>query len=237
MNQSLLGQLYGISVGTGDPDLITIKSLNILKQTEIIAFPQGIRGKKGFAETIISQWVEGKTLLPLDFPYVHDETVLMTAWKTSAERIWEYLQQGKDVVFACEGDIHFYSTFTYLAEVFKKNYPQVNLITIPGVCSPLATASVLGIPLTVKDQKLVILPALYHAQELQSILQWSDVIVLMKFRLVYESIWTVLKQENLLESSYIVEWATLPQQRIIRGLQDYPQLELSYFSIMVIQKP
>ncbi|MEB3278788.1 MAG: precorrin-2 C(20)-methyltransferase [Lyngbya sp.] len=231
------GILYGISVGPGDPELITLKGLNILKTAPVVAFPAGVRGKSGIAETIIAPWLNSEQIqLSLTFPYVQDETILTEAWQLAAQQVWEYLEQGQDVAFACEGDVSFYSTFTYLAQTLQKLRPEVKVETIPGVCSPLAAVSSLGLPLTVRDQRLVVLPALYAMSALETTLEQADVVVLMKVSSVYSQVWQVLHRRDLLENACVVEWATLPQQKIYRGLSDRPNLQLSYFSLLIVQQ-
>ena len=116
-------------------------------------------------------------------------------------------------------------------------YPQVDIEAIPGVCSPMATASVLGIPLTIRSQKLAILPVMYDVQELSAALDWAEVVVLMKVRAVYQEVWQILQARNLLDHAYVVEKATWPDQVIYDHLGDRPQLQLSYFSLMLIQVP
>ncbi|MEA5518834.1 precorrin-2 C(20)-methyltransferase [Limnoraphis robusta] len=230
------GILYGVSVGPGDPELITLKGLNILKKAPVVAFPAGIRGKSGIAEKIISPWLNSQQIqLPLNFPYVQDETILTEAWQLAAQQVGEYLAQGKDVAFACEGDVSFYSTFTYLAQTLQEIRPQLKVEAIPGVCSPLAAVASLGIPLTMREQRLAVLPALYTMSELEKTLDQADVVVLMKVSSVYRQVWQLLQQRDLLENAYVVEWATHPQQQIYAGLSDRPNLQLSYFSLMIVQ--
>lgn len=230
-----IGTLYGMSVGTGDPELLTVKAVRLLQQTAIVAYPLGVRGNLGFAEQIIASWLTpAQTRLPLAFPYVQEQEILAAAWRSAAEQVWHYLAQGEDVVFACEGDVSFYSTFTYLTQTLRSLHPEVNVEAVPGVCSPLAASAALGLPLTVRDQRLVVLPALYQAAALETALQWADVIVLMKVSSVYSQVWTVLQAHKLLERSFVVEWATLPQQVIHAGLQNLPDLKLPYFSLLII---
>ena len=232
----MIGTLYGISVGPGDPELLTIKGLRLLQQASVVVFPAGVGGKPGMAEQIITPWLHPDQITqPLEFPYVRDLNVLTEAWKTAATQVWAYLEKGQDVAFACEGDASFYSTFNYLAQTLQELHPEVAIVVVPGVCSPMATAAALGIPLTIRQQKLVILPAIYNWEELENLLQWAEVIVLMKVSSVYPQVWTLLEKHNLLSQSYVVEWATLPQQLIHRGLEDKPDLKLPYFSLMVIK--
>ncbi|MEL6493831.1 MAG: precorrin-2 C(20)-methyltransferase [Cyanobacteria bacterium J06623_7] len=230
-----LGTLYGVSVGTGDPELITVKGLRILQNSPVVAFPAGINNRMGIAQNIIDRWLQPhQQTLALEFPYVRDELALTTAWNQAAQKVGDYLRQGLDVTFACLGDISFYSTFTYLAQIVAQLYASVCIETIPGVCSPMAIASELGIPLTVNQQKMAILPALYSLSELETALDWAEVVVLLKVSSVYPQVWQILEQRNLLTKSAIVEKATFNEQKIYRNLQQYPDLSLSYFSVLLI---
>jgi len=230
------GTLYGISVGAGDPELITVKGLRILQQTPVVAFPAGLQGRIGVAQRTIQPWLTNQQIqLPLDFPYVQDDRQLCHAWNEAATAVGHYLLQGQDVAFACEGDVSFYSTFNYLQITVQELYPQVIVEKIPGVCSPMAAAAALGLPLTILDQKLVILPALHTMGELETVLDWAEVVVLMKVSSVYPQVWQILQKKGLLETSWVVERASLPEQAIYDNLSDRPHLDLPYFSLMVIQ--
>jgi precorrin-2/cobalt-factor-2 C20-methyltransferase len=234
--QHSLGRLYGISAGPGDPELITVKGLQRLQQVAVVAFPAGVQGKLGIAQQIVSGWLHSNQVqLPLPFPYVQDDAVLAQAWQTAADRVWQYLRQGQDVAFVSEGDVSFYSTFTYLVQTLLDSHPELEVETIPGVCSPMAAAAVLGIPLTIRAQRLLILPALYSIAELELALSHCDVLVLMKVSSVYQQVWTILQNHHLLHRSYVVVRATLPDQMIYADLRDRPLLELPYFSILIVQ--
>lgn len=231
-----IGKLYGIGVGPGDPELISVKGVKVLQTVAVVAFPAGERDKPGIAEQIVGQWIRPEQVkLPLRFPFVRDPAVLREAWIEAAIAVWEFLQQGRDVAFVSEGDISFYSTFTYLAQMVKQQHPEVEVRSLPGICSPLAAAAELGIPLTLQGQKLAVLPALYEVEELETALNWADVVVLMKFSSVYLQVWELLQRRGLLERTYIVEKATWEGQKIYRGLSDRRDLKLPYFSLAIVQ--
>ncbi len=231
------GTLYGISVGTGEPELITLKGWRRLQSSPVVAFPAGKNNQPGIAQSIISGWLKPEqTILALDFPYVRDEITLQQAWQVAAQKVEQYLKQGQDVAFACLGDVSFYSTFTYLAQTLQQLAPKSKIKTIPGVCSPMAIASSLNIPLTVNSQRLAILPAIYTVSELETALDWAEVVVLLKVNSVYAQVWRVLQQRDLLASSWVVEKASFPEQKIYSNLQNYPQLKLSYFSVLLISQ-
>jgi precorrin-2/cobalt-factor-2 C20-methyltransferase len=232
-----LGTLYGIGVGPGDPELITVKGLRHLQQAPVVAFPEGVAGKVGVAERIIQPWLQPQQQrLPLVFPYVQDPEVLEPAWQNAAAAVWDYLATGQDVAFACEGDISFYTTFSYLATALKQKHAEATVEAIPGVCSPLAAAAMTGLPLTQTSDRLAILPALYTVADLEAVLAWADVVVLMKVSSVYAQVWQILEQAGRLHQALVVEQATTPQQVIHRNLQQLPHLTLPYFSLMLIYK-
>jgi precorrin-2/cobalt-factor-2 C20-methyltransferase len=234
--QQGLGTLYGIGVGPGDPELISLKGLRLLQQAPVIAFPAGIGGKPGVAEQIIRDWGQPQQVrLALGFPYVQDPQTLEAAWFKAAATVWQYLALGQDVAFVSEGDVSFYSTFSYLAQTLRNHHPEVEIQTIPGICSPLAAAAALGVPLTTGSDRLVILPAIYTVAELEAVLEWAEVVVLLKVSSVYAQVWSVLSRRNLLDHSYVVERATSTQQVIYHPLQDLPDLQLPYFSLMIIK--
>ena len=229
------GTLYGVGVGPGDPELITVKGMNLIRQASVIAFPAGINGKAGIAEQIAAQWCHpDQVRLSLSFPYVQDPGVLTKAWQEAATLVWRYLHQGKDVVFLCEGDISFYSTFSHLAQTLEVMCPDVVIKAIPGIGSPMAAAAAVGLPLTTQAERLTVLPVLYSVGDLETALDTAEVVVLMKLKSVYPQVWEILHQRQLLPQSYVVEWATWPQQKIYRDLSDRPWLDLSYFSILVV---
>ena len=232
----IIGTLYGISIGPGDPELITLKGKRLLKEVPVIAFPTGKANKTGLAEQIISFWVnEQQIKLPLYFPYVKDKKQLWKAWKKAACNVENYLHKGIDVAFACEGDVNFFSTFTYLAQFILKKYPQISIKTVSGVCSPIVSASTLGVPLAFYSQNLAILPIVHNVDDIKVIMRWADVIVLLKVSSVYIQIWDILKSLNLLHKTSLIIRATQLEERVYKDLTNHRYLSISYFSLMVIQ--
>ncbi|BAU40913.1 precorrin-2 C(20)-methyltransferase [Leptolyngbya sp. O-77] len=189
------------------------------------------------AQQIVAQWLRPEQVqLTLDFPYVQDEATLRQAWEAAAAQVWNYLQRGDDVVFVSEGDVSFYSTFTYLAQTVMQQYPEAQVETVPGhLLSNGGAAAALGLPLTVRAERLVVLPALYTVADLETALDTADVLVLMKVSSVYEQVWSVLERRGLLQHSYVVERASQPTQVIYADLRDRPSLKLPYFSLLLVK--
>jgi precorrin-2/cobalt-factor-2 C20-methyltransferase len=171
------------------------------------------------------------------FPYVEDPAALTAAWQTAAAQVWPYLHQGQDVVFATEGDASFYSTFTYLAQTLQQAHPSLQVHTIPGVCSPLAATAALGHPLTVQQQRLLVLPAMHTLAALETALEQAEVLVLMKVAAVYPQVWQLLQRRNLLRHSAVVVHASRPDEQLYRDLTAHRDLKLPYFSLLIIHNP
>jgi precorrin-2/cobalt-factor-2 C20-methyltransferase len=167
---------------------------------------------------------------------VQEPEILTSAWRSVAAKVWPYLVHGQDVAFACEGDISFYSTFTYLAETLKLEQPTLKINYIAGVSSPFAAGSALGLPLTCQAEKMVVLPALYCPEELEKVLDLAEVVLLLKVRLVYEQVWQILAHRKLLEQAWILEKISTDSEKVYHPLTQYPQLQLNYFSLMLIKQ-
>ena len=234
---SPLGTLFGIGVGPGDPEWITMKGIRVLQQAQIVAVPQNRQGEPGMAYAIAQQYLRPhQTLLTLNLPFSTDPEVLESGWKVSMNTLLPHLRSGQNVAFLAEGDISFYSTFTHVMRAVKAHEPTIAIETIPGVCSPLAAASALNIPLSLWDEKVAILPALYEVTELDHALDWAEVVVLMKVGSVFRSVWECLDQRGLLDHACLVEWVGWPQQKTWTGWQNLKDYEPPYFSLAIIKQ-
>src|SRR4051812_37877353 len=109
----MVGTLYGLGVGPGDPELLTVKAFRKLKEAPVIAFPKKRKGSKSYAQRIIDVYLTPgeKEMLGLVFPMTKDPVILEREWSNTVELVWEKLKTGKDVAFVTEGDPLLYSTF------------------------------------------------------------------------------------------------------------------------------
>jgi len=231
----VLGKLYGIGCGPGDPEQITLQAWKILQRVPVVCVPQGRQNAPGVAAQIIQHHVPPRTrILPLAFAFCHDSATTTRLWQQAVQAILIPLRQGLDVAFVCEGDSSFYSTFTYIAQGLSA-HPEIEIQVIPGVCSPCAAAAAVGLPLVQQTERLLVLPAVQGWEPLEAALPHAEVIVVLKMARHYPELWRGLHKHNLLTASYVVEWVGWPQQRIYRDLTAYPDLQLSYFSLMVVR--
>ncbi|MEM9567083.1 MAG: precorrin-2 C(20)-methyltransferase [Cyanobacteria bacterium P01_E01_bin.34] len=232
-----LGTLWGVSVGPGNPDWMTVEGIRAIQSVAAIACPQDRQGKPGMAYQIAQKYVGERPVISLDLPFVTNTDILECSWRTAAKQLVPILQQGNDVTFICEGDASFFSTFAYLAREVCKQEAGVEVQVLPGVCSPLAAAAALNIPLSMWDESVAIVPALHRVSELDAILDWADVVVLMKLPSVFDRIYATLERRNLLAHTGLVEWLGWPQQQVFQSLEHMKDYRPPYFSIAIVRNP
>ena len=230
------GTFWGIGVGPGDPEWLTVKGLRVLRSAAVVALPQNKQGQPGMAYEIVREFLSPEQkILPLALPFVRDEAILQAAWAAAARELRPFLQQGRDVVFLSEGDISFYSTFTYVARALQDLAPTLNIRTVPGICSPLAAAAAIGEPLASACEKVAILPVLDRPEELVRALEWADVVVLMKVASAYPTVWQVLAERNLLERARLAAWVGGERQTILPNLVEAADYKPHYFSLLIVR--
>ncbi|MGG1948187.1 precorrin-2 C(20)-methyltransferase [Trinickia sp. NRRL B-1857] len=239
MNQR--GHLYGIGVGPGDPELLTLKALRLLKASPVVAYFVA-KGKKGNAFSIIETHLEaGQTHLPLVYPVTTEalepplsyESVIADFYDTSAAMIGEQLNAGRDVAVVCEGDPLFYGSYMYLHDRLS---PEFDVEVIPGVCSMLGGAAVLGTPLVYRNQSLSILSGVMTEDELRRKLTDTDAAVIMKLGRNFDKVRRVLDELGLADRARYIERATMSNQRIV-PLAEVDPMASPYFSLLIVPGP
>lgn len=158
---SNLGTLYGLGVGPGDPELITVKAFRVIQESPVIAYPRKRKGSKSYAQRIVDVYIRPgeKDMLGLVFPMTKDQAILDREWNKAVELVYEKLQEGKDVAFVTEGDPLLYSTFIHMMKLMQELHPEIEIKTVPGISSFNGSASRLGIALADGDDHVAIIPA------------------------------------------------------------------------------
>ncbi len=225
---------FGVSVGPGDPELLTLKALRVLEQCPVIATPR-TKGGRTLALDIARQVVDltGKEILPLSFTMSRDPAQLQAAHAQAAAQVESHLAAGRHVAMLNLGDVSIYASFAYLADILAgKGYP---VEMIPGVPSFCAVAARLGESLTRWDQPLHILPATSPGWE--SALNLPGTKVLMKSGKSIPSLQKALaeraEQPELPSASMVVDCG-LPTEQVCRNLIDAPS-EPGYFATVLIK--
>ncbi|MBK5480604.1 precorrin-2 C(20)-methyltransferase [Peribacillus sp. TH16] len=234
---SNLGTLYGLGVGPGDPELITVKAFRVIQESPVIAYPKKRKGSKSYAHRIVEVYIrpEEKEMLGLVFPMTKDQTILDREWNETVEKVWQKLYEGKDVAFVTEGDPLLYSTFIHMMKLMQELHPEVEIKTVPGISSFNGSASRLGIALADGDDHVAIVPARDDYEAMKKAIEDHDAVVFIKVAKVIDLMITVLKDLDLLEKASVVTKVTSDEE-VIWNLSELEGLELEYLTLMVVRK-
>ncbi|HXN07280.1 MAG TPA: precorrin-2 C(20)-methyltransferase [Nitrospiria bacterium] len=231
------GKFYGIGVGPGDPELMTIKGLNRLRSAGIICYPACRPGAGSYALRIVENLVEDKSrFMGLLFPMEKEMERLLPVWKESVETIHQKLREGTDVAFITEGDPFFYSTFVYLFRLMRELHPEVEIEVVPAVSSITACAVRAGVPLAMADERVAVLPATYEKEFLRDALRHFDTVVFLKVSSVLPALVSLLEEMDLIDRAVLVEKCGSPEERLVRDLRSVKDERFNYLSLVIVRK-
>lgn len=226
------GTLYGLGLGPGDPELLTLKALRLLKAAPVVAYPAPLGGES-FARSIVAGWLgAGQEEIVIAVPMDPDPTAALGAYDAAAETISGRLEAGQDVALLCQGDPFFYGSFMYL---FGRLADRHAVEVVPGVSSLTASAAALAMPLTTRNEVLTVLPAPLPTERLAEALARTDAAAIVKIGRHFPRIRTLLADMNLLDHARYVERATLDTQRIL-PLDAVDESAVPYFSIVLVRR-
>ncbi|BCL35357.1 precorrin-2 C(20)-methyltransferase [Nostoc sp. MS1] len=224
------GRLYGVGVGPGDPELLTIKALRLIQSVPVIAY-QSATDKQSIARAIASPYLTDQQIeVSFHLPRALEPEKAKEIYDKEVEPIAEHLAAGRDVVVLCEGDPFFYGSFMY---VFTRLSEQYQTEVVPGVSSLMACPVSLGVPFTYYNDILTVLPAPLPAEELTTQLLTTDAAAIMKLGRHFSKVRDILHQLGLASRALYIERATMAQQRIL-PLDEVDPDEVPYFAMIVI---
>lgn len=222
------GILYGVGVGPGDPELMTVKAVKTLRQAHWIALPD--TGGDKSALSIVAPYIEGKPLIHCPAPMTRDKETLQKAHEEGARRIIEKLDLGEDVAFITLGDPSVYSTYIYLHRLVQQAGYEAQMI--PGVPSFCVAAAALSVSLCDGGEPLHILPASYEGTE--ELLRLEGSKVLMKSGKSLHKVKETLREMGLEGRVQMAECCSMENERLYKSFGEIPD-ESSYFSILIVK--
>ncbi len=224
-----LGRLYGLGIGPGDPELLTLKAHRILTSVPVIAYPTMENGKV-LARAIVADFIQPKQIeIPMPLPFSVERSS-QPYYDIAAEKIAEHLTAGRDVAVLCEGEPMLYGSFMYLFQRLSGRFPTE---VVPGISSTMASAGMLGAPITFRNDVLSIMPATLEAEILRDRLAVVDAAVIIKLGRHFAKVRQVLDELGLLERALYIERATQPNQRIV-DIKKIDPAEVPYWSLILI---
>jgi precorrin-2/cobalt-factor-2 C20-methyltransferase len=230
------GTLYGIGVGPGDPELITLKALKVLRHIPYIFAASSTKNSFSLALNIVRCHLNGAGIEHLPFPMTKDPQVLDEAWEQNARRVLEVLAAGTDAAFITLGDPLTYSTFGYLLKTLKRLQPEVKIVTIPGITSYSAAAALTHTPLTEGEESFYLVSGALGAEKLREVVDKSDNIVMLKTYRNFDEIYQALEELDLLDHTTCISRCGLDGETVVENLRDLKGRQLPYLSMVIIKK-
>jgi precorrin-2/cobalt-factor-2 C20-methyltransferase len=236
-------KLSCVGCGPGDPELLTLKAIRLIKNAEVVFAPTSKEGKPSIALSIVQKYVNSSTkTINLIFPMLKDKEALKDYWKGNTEKIANEVRAGKKVIYVTVGDPSIYSTWIYIYRELRRNHKDIEIDIIPGITSIFAFAAEAKIALVEGDETLAIVPACYDMDRVRRTSNVCDTVIFLKDGRHFDDVIDMLSDAGFVEDSMvaiaqdvavkgeIMKMSILGDLRGRRGSTD------KYFSIMVAKK-
>lgn len=229
MSAARPGRLFGIGVGPGDPELLTLKGLRLLRAAPVVAYPAPEDGES-FARSIVAEWLgSGQREIAIRFP-MRPGPAPAEIYQRASTEIAAELGAGRDVALLCQGDPLFYGSFIGVFTRLADRYP---VEIVPGVSSLTACAAAGRAPLAMRDEVLIVIPATLSETEIARRLATAEAAAIVKLGRHLAKVRRVLEDLGLLADALCVEHATLPHQQV----RPFAEItEAPYFSLVLIRR-
>jgi precorrin-2 C20-methyltransferase/precorrin-3B C17-methyltransferase len=238
---STTGRLYGVGLGPGDPELVTVKAARLIGAADVVAFHAAQHGRsvaRGLAAPYLR---EGQVEELLVYPVTTETTdhpggyqgAIDEFYEAAAARLAAHLDAGRDVVVLAEGDPFFYGSYMHMHKRLAHRYPTE---VVPGVTSVSGAAAVVGRPLVERDEVLTVLPGTLPADELAEWLATTDSAAVLKLGRTFASVREAFDAAGVLDRAVYVERATTDRQRVA-PLADVDPATVPYFSLALLPSP
>jgi precorrin-2/cobalt-factor-2 C20-methyltransferase len=230
------GDFYGIGVGPGDSELLTVKAVRIIKAVDCVFAPRADSKGSSLALDIVKDACKGKRVVEQVYPMVRDKAKLEAAWLVSAKEIKREISAGNSVAYLTIGDPLTFSTYCYLLQQLSKIIPSQNIHTIPGITSYNAAASLANFSLIEQNEKLAIIPVSGDIDELRPILNSFDTVILMKVAKKLDEVIELLEDMELIDNSLFASYIGFKNEFITRDFLSLKGAGKGYLSVIIVRK-
>ena len=228
------GVLYGLGVGPGDPELLTLKAVRLIQAAPVLAYPAPLEGESMARRIAAPHIPAGKIEIPIRMPMVQARFPAQEVYDRAAEEIGGHLAAGRDVAVLCEGDPFFYGSFMYLfGRLADEGRARVEVV--PGVSALTATAASAGAPLAARNDVLTVLPGPLAETDLTHRLQAAEAVAIIKVGRHLAKVKRALAAAGLAEGARYISHATLPEQRV-SPLAEVSEDSAPYFSMILAHR-
>lgn len=225
------GVLYGVGLGPGDPELMTLKTARLISGADVVAFPSLVGGES-LARSIAAEMIPSSAIeISVEVPMTTDRRPAQKAYDRGAKEISGHLADGRNVVYLCEGDPFFYGSFMY---IFARLSDKFDVKVVPGVTSITACAASAGMPLVARNERMTVLPGPLPEAELKTRIEGAETVAIMKVGRHLAKIRSVIDDLGLQDQAVYVERASRPEERVL-PLAKAPE-NAPYFSMILLAK-
>jgi precorrin-2/cobalt-factor-2 C20-methyltransferase len=228
---AMTGTLYGVGVGPGDPELMTVKAWRLVSTARCIAY-LAANGGESTARSIAAPFIPPDVEeVAIDMPMRVELEPARAAYDSGCEKLRAVLEGGRDVVMLCEGDPFFYGSFMHVFERMASRHP---VVVVPGVTSLTASACAMGLPLAARDEVVKVLPATMEPERLREELATAPTAAIIKVGRHFGKIRRILDALDLSRQATVIERATQHGERI-RPLNEIDGDTLPYFTTILVK--
>ncbi len=232
------GVLYGLGVGPGDPELITLKAARVLNSVDAVYAAASSKNDYSLAVSIARPHIPDLTpIRVLKFPMSADGDERQDAWTANARILIEEMEQGRRLAFITLGDAMTYSTYGYLLREVKRLAPHLPVISVPGITSYQAAAASLNTPLVEAEESLMVLSGAEGGDHLRRCVAAPDTVVFLKAYRNVEDIVAALDEAGRLETSVGVTRCSLPDEQVTADIREFVDRRASYWTLILSKKP
>jgi precorrin-2/cobalt-factor-2 C20-methyltransferase len=236
-------KLFCVGCGPGDPDLLTLKAVDLIKNSDVIFTPTARDGKPSIALSVVNKYIaESTEIVSLTFPMTKEMELLKDYWKKNTETIAQAVISGRKAVYLTIGDPALYSTWIYIQRELKKDHPEIEVDIVPGITSFFAFAAKAKLSLAEGDQTVGIIPACYDLSKVKQAAESCDTLIFLKDGRYFDNVIEMLSTSGFKEDSVIAIAQDLSSNQEVIILKKLKDLHNSkgttqkYFSVMVAKK-
>jgi precorrin-2/cobalt-factor-2 C20-methyltransferase len=226
------GTFYGLGLGPGDPELLTVKALTILKQVDLVFAPLSREGRS-LAADIVKYHLPQARIEYLEFPMTEDGAKLQAAWQQAVTKVGSHLAN-KSVAFVTLGDPLLYGTYLYLYRGIKESYPAVNISTVPGIPGMCAVAACSNFYLTAENDRLLLITGKVELDKFAEYCRNFETIVIYKPRANFRDFIQCFYMVAPAGTGIIVERCGMAEEKIISLRREYYPPVIDYFTIVIL---
>ncbi|MBE7447085.1 MAG: precorrin-2 C(20)-methyltransferase [Planctomycetia bacterium] len=230
------GNFYGIGLGPGDPELLTMKAIHTIQRVDCIYVPKSDIKEGSLALEIVKDHVKEKRVIEQVYPMTKDKSVLNTAWLKAAEEIHTEVSKGYDVAYLTLGDPLTFSTYIYLLRYLSTMLPGHTIHTIPGITSYNAAACMGNYSLLTGDERLAVIPVPKDITELRPILEAFDTVVMMKVAKKLDEVIQLLEEMRLSDNTLFASYIGQKDACITCDLVSLKGSGRGYMSVLIVKR-